>query len=390
MINLCHFKEDGYECLRIITKIINLHRTRVKKNLSNYFSLKEHNIEKLFSEIEFDNKLVSYDIIFTDINMYNENEFLFTNINFNLAIFDLSKTNFDNYQKILDFNKESKKIFIVNVNSNSTIGFNIFNNFFNLIQYPFIFIDNNLKIINNDYNKDVVKSVNKKDHDSNYKLLYKRYGWDILTKNKFILDILNFPNLKVIESYKEHQILINFISILPNKEEIKTYLEILKYRGEDLVKKKTSKKDIIKNLSIFCSFPPLMEKNYVTNLEILKKKDLMNNKQKSLHTLIKKIKSTGFKTDDSVLTIIYSSCDEIFFDKSLYKLLQLQEINKRVKLKTLDECIDTFETFYNTSEYIIFYNFSWITKNMRKFFNIFSYFFLKKPKKITFYQLSMK
>ena len=116
MINLCHFKEDGYECLRIITKIINLHRTRVKKNLSNYFSLKEHNIEKLFSEIEFDNKLVSYDIIFTDINMYNENEFLFTNINFNLAIFDLSKINFDNYQKILDFNKESKKIFIVNVN----------------------------------------------------------------------------------------------------------------------------------------------------------------------------------------------------------------------------------------------------------------------------------
>ena len=94
-------------------------------------------------------------------------------------------------------------------------------------------MNKNLKIINQGFETELVKFFDKKENDSNYMLLYNRFGWDILLINKFYIEILNQLKIsKIIESYNEHQILINFVSVYPSNEDIKTYFKILDYRRE--------------------------------------------------------------------------------------------------------------------------------------------------------------
>ena len=234
-MNICHFKEDGNECMRIIAQIINLNKVKVKKNLYKYLSLKNNNIGTLFSDINFDSKYVCFDILFTEINTYYENYDLFTKLNFNLAIYDTPKSDFLDYPKLFDINKQVKKIFFTYIPQNEKISSVNIHNFFNLIYFPFVIIDKNLIIFNNGYDSEIIKFYNKKDVETNYKILYKKFGWDIFMINKIPVEISNYLTIsKVIESYTESHILFNFVSISPSNEDIKTYFEILLNKKEVL------------------------------------------------------------------------------------------------------------------------------------------------------------
>jgi hypothetical protein len=225
------FKEDQHICMRILSEMINLHKVKIKKNLFPYFYLKENNIDKLFEDIEFDNRYVCYDILFTHIDNLREFTPLFNTLDFNLVIYDVDKTEFKNYEKIFHPHPKCKKIFITTIPSNSTV--NIFHNFFDLIYHTFVVIDNNLKIMNKEYDKDLIKIYDRNEQFSDYKSLYIKYGWDIFLINKFIINIINPPKLTtIVDKFSRNNPLISFISVPPSKEDVDTYLKILDYRKE--------------------------------------------------------------------------------------------------------------------------------------------------------------
>ncbi len=225
------FKEDQHICMRILSEMINLHKVKIKKNLFPYFYLKENNIDKLFEDIEFDNKYVCYDILFTHIDNLREFSPLFNTLDFNLVIYDVDKTDFKNHEKVFHPHPKCKKIFITTIPSNSTV--NIFHNFFDLIYHTFVVIDNSLKIMNKAYDKDLIKIYDKNEQFSDYKSLYIKYGWDIFLINKFIMNIINPPKLTtIVDKFSRNNPLISFISVPPMKEDIETYLKILDYRKE--------------------------------------------------------------------------------------------------------------------------------------------------------------
>ena len=134
-----------------------------------------------------------------------------------------------------------------------------------------------------------------------------------------------------------------------------------------------------------------MDKNYVTKLEIMGKPNLMKNKKNCLTSLIKKIKFKGFKSNEKIITVINSLCEDKFNDtKKIINFLEIKENEKRVKVMRIDDFLDECEAYFNNSEFVIFYNFSWNTKNILLLLKNYLEFFKKTAQKITFFQLAIK
>jgi hypothetical protein len=156
-----------------------------------------------------------------------------------------------------------------------------------------------------------------------------------------------------------------------------------------LIKKKSSKKDIIKNLSIFCSFPLQMDRNYIISLEIKESNNLVVSKKNYLNNLIKNINE--FSDENQTITIIYTVSEEkLNLEQLQQSLFGKSDIHKRIKIILIDDFFFDFEEFFKTSEYIIFYNFPYMFKNMILFFRKYLFYYSKNKRKVHFFQLSLK
>lgn len=131
----------------------------------------------------------------------------------------------------------------------------------------------------------------------------------------------------------------------------------------------------------------LMDRNYIFNLEIKENNSLIDNKKNYLIELINNINE--FSDENQMITIIYTVSEEKLNLDQLKQFLFKKEVNKRIKLILMDGCIDNFEEFFNTSEYIIFYNFPYLFKNMIIFFKEYLIHFSKNRRKVSFFHLSL-
>jgi hypothetical protein len=132
-----------------------------------------------------------------------------------------------------------------------------------------------------------------------------------------------------------------------------------------------------------------MDKNYSNFLELKETNNLIVNKKNYLNNLIKNINE--FSDEDQTITIIYTVSDEKLNLEQLQQyLFGKSVIPRRIKIILIDDFFFDFEEFFKTSEYIIFYNFPYMFKNMILFFRKYLFFYSKNKRKVHFFQLTLK
>jgi hypothetical protein len=336
-----------------------------------FFKLLENNM------VDFNH--TKFDVLLVERKAYLFSYFnIFQKMDFNMILFDIAQQDTFNILKEL-IRSEGKKfgnltggnrmIILKSSNSNSSNSssenFDVnFSNFLNLFYSSEDWLidiptneeneksNKNLKILSKD------KKYFPKDFNKMTQYIKSEYNFDVLNLDSNIFKKTN-SNLSPSSNYfftsrsgnfmdtdlNSIKSLINFIPIYPSRLDFLQYICILKERKKLVLDKKhENKSDLIKNLSTFCSFPALMVKYYLNQLESIKLKlsdesSINKNKLNMLINLIKTIlkgednpmQSVQFPSQDITINIIYSdhsSDDSRFNVLKNFKQNILKEFDK--------------------------------------------------------------
>lgn len=158
-----------------------------------------------------------------------------------------------------------------------------------------------------------------------------------------------------------------------------------------MLDRRTLKKGIVKNLSIFTGNPELMDKNYLDYL-LLNPSKILENKKAVLKELITTLKS---KSNRKIL-VFYSFLgkETDYFKRLLEKEPNLLE--ERIVFLSIENVLGEKETFdfmlklYKESDYILVYNFTYELKQMAGLFDLIMKLQYEVQTQKTVFQLYLK